>query len=93
VAGVNRVGVEEGGAPGRSYFGSSVVIDPSGEVLVRASDSEPGLVTVDISAEHARDLRDLWGFFRTRRPDAYASLTDPVADPGALSPTAAIVAG
>jgi N-carbamoylputrescine amidase len=93
VAGVNRVGVEQGGAPGRSYFGSSVAVDPSGEVLARASDSEAGLVTVDIAAEHARDLRDLWGFFRTRRPDAYGALTEPVTDPNALSPAAAILAG
>jgi N-carbamoylputrescine amidase len=78
VAGVNRVGVEPGGAPNRSYFGSSLVIDPTGEVMARASDSEPGLLTVDISAERVADVRDLWGFFRCRRPDAYRMLLEPV---------------
>ena len=90
VAGVNRVGAEEGGAPSRSYFGSSVVIDPTGEVVARASDSEPELLTAEISGERARDLRDLWGFFRNRRPDAYTVLTEPVAEPAALSATAEV---
>ncbi len=40
VAGVNRVGAEEGGAPNRTYFGSSVVIDPQGAVVARASDTQ-----------------------------------------------------
>jgi len=78
VAGVNRVGVEAGGAPNRCYFGSSLVIDPTGEVMARASDSQPGLLTVDVSAERVADVRDLWGFFRCRRPDAYGMLLDAV---------------
>ncbi len=85
VAGVNRVGVEPGGAPDRSYFGSSLVIDPTGEVLARASDSEPGLLAVDISPEKVADTRDMWGFFRCRRPDAYGMVTEPV--PGQRWPT------
>ncbi len=92
VAGVNRVGPEEGGAPNRSYWGSSVVIDPQGEVVARASDSQPGLMTVEILPERSRDLRDLWGFFRNRRPDAYGALVEPVSEPGALSESAYIVA-
>lgn len=85
VAGVNRVGIEPGGAPDRSYFGSSLVIDPTGEVMARASDSDPGLLTVEISREKVVDTRDLWGFFRCRRPDAYGLIMEPV--PGQQWPT------
>lgn len=77
VAGVNRVGVEEGGAPNRTYFGSSVVIDPTGELIARASDSKPELLKAQISQDRVRDLRDLWGFFENRRPDAYDALVEP----------------
>lgn len=76
VAGVNRVGVEAGGAPNRSYFGSSVVIDPTGTVIARASDSGRELLMATISHEMVQDTRDLWGFFRNRRPDAYGALVE-----------------
>lgn len=91
VAGVNRVGIEEGGAPDRSYFGSSVVIDPEGQVLARAGDSGRELLVAEISSQHARDLRDLWGFFRTRRPDAYGALTEPIHEAGAMSASTEIL--
>ena len=47
-------------------------------MLARASDTEAGLLSVDISSERVADIRDLWGFFRCRRPDAYGIVTEPV---------------
>lgn len=85
VAGVNRVGVEEGGAPDRSYFGSSVVIDPEGQLIARASDSARELLVADIQSQHVRDVRDLWGFFETRRPDAYGALVEQNSERDGLS--------
>lgn len=77
-AGVNRVGTEPGGAPDRSYFGSSVVIDPMGNIVATASDRDEQLLCVEIDPAEARKARGLWGFFGARRPDAYARLTEPM---------------
>lgn len=77
VGGVNRVGVEIGGAPNRSYWGSSMFIDPMGRLLGTASDHESDLLTMDIDPAVVRETRELWGFFGARRPDSYASLTVP----------------
>lgn len=78
VGGVNRVGEEQGGAPGRAYFGSSMFIDPKGHVLATASDSEPELLSIEVDPAVVQETRELWGFFGARRPDSYSSLTVPV---------------
>lgn len=78
VGGVNRVGVEDGGLPDRSYFGSSMFIDPMGKLVATASDSEAELLCVDIDPAVVHQTRELWGFFGARRPDGYSSLTVPI---------------
>ena len=78
VAGINRVGMERGGAPDRSYFGSSLVIDPMGTTIAVATDHDEELWCVDIDPATAHRVRELWGFFEARRPDAYGLLTAPV---------------
>jgi beta-ureidopropionase len=84
VGGVNRVGQEDGGAPNRSYFGSSIFIDPAGDVLQRAGDQVAEVIVQDIDPARVADLRDLWGFFRWRRPEHYGLLTQPVESTPAL---------
>jgi N-carbamoylputrescine amidase len=75
VAAVNRVGHE--GAPdgGLQFWGNSFVSDPFGRFLAQGStDKEEVLVAV---CDRARllDTRRNWPFFRDRRIDAYAGLT------------------
>lgn len=76
VAGVNRVGRERGGVPGRHYFGSSFVVDPKGQFIARAGDQTSELLRAEISPQYVRETRSLWGFFESRRADAYGLLTD-----------------
>jgi len=71
VGGVNKVGPDVGGAPNRSYFGSSLFIDPRGQVISRAGDQHEELIYADVDRGVIDDTRDLWGFFRDRRPDLY----------------------
>jgi N-carbamoylputrescine amidase len=79
VGGVNKVGPDAGGAPNRHYFGSSLFIDPRGQVLARASDQGDEVIYADVDRALIEDTRDLWGFFRDRRPELYGSITEPVA--------------
>ena len=74
VGGVNKVGPDVGGPAGRSYFGSAVFIDPRGNVMGRAGDKADEILYADIDPKACDDTRDLWGFFRFRRPDAYGEI-------------------
>jgi beta-ureidopropionase len=70
VAGLNRVGTEGN----YTYYGRSVVFDPSGELLVQAGPDEEILVA-DCDLELITQRRRAWQFYRDRRPDTYGILT------------------
>jgi N-carbamoylputrescine amidase len=74
VGGVNKVGEDVGGPPDRHYFGTGLFIDPKGQVMCRASDKEDEILYADIDPKTCDDVRDLWGFFKFRRPDAYGDV-------------------
>lgn len=69
---VNRTGEE---APLR-FYGSSFISDPYGRVLVQASRDEPAVLVADLDLDQRGDWLELFPFLTTRRPDAYASLTE-----------------
>ena len=75
---VNRVGHEpdpSGATRGITFWGTSFVAGPQGELLFEApSDSEISrLVNVDLS--RSEQVRRWWPFLRDRRIDAYSGLT------------------
>ena len=71
VAGLNRVGTEGE----YTYYGRSVVLDPTGEIMVQAGEGEEVLIAeCDLGVIVER--RRAWQFYRDRRPDTYGVLTD-----------------
>lgn len=76
VGGVNRVGFDEGGSENQSYYGSSFFSSPKGEIMAQASDDKDEIIYAEIDTSIIGELRNEWGFFRDRRPDAYAALAD-----------------
>jgi N-carbamoylputrescine amidase len=72
----NRIGTE---GP-VTFYGSSFMSDPYGRTLVQAPRDEPAVLVADLDLAQRRDWLDLFPFLRTRRPDSYASLADPVVD-------------
>jgi N-carbamoylputrescine amidase len=68
---VNRIGTE---GP-LAFYGSSFVSDPYGRVLAQAPRDRPAVLVVDLDLDQRRDWLTLFPFLRTRRPDAYGSLT------------------
>ncbi|MEQ8357054.1 MAG: nitrilase-related carbon-nitrogen hydrolase [Kiloniellaceae bacterium] len=74
IGAVNRVGTEAPWNIGK-FYGSSYVVDPRGEFLVEASEDQDELVTADMDMEKVREVRNLWQFFRDRRPETYGPLT------------------
>ncbi|MDD6723821.1 MAG: carbon-nitrogen hydrolase [Bacteroidales bacterium] len=74
---VNRVGYEadtSGSTGGITFWGSSFVAGPQGELLFRASDSEEAEDVVDIDMTRCESVRRWWPFLRDRRIDAYSGL-------------------
>ncbi len=74
IGAVNRIGTEAPWNIGK-FYGSSYVVDPRGEFLVEASEDQDELVVADMDMEKVREVRNLWQFFRDRRPEVYGSLT------------------
>ncbi len=62
VVGVNRVG--EGGR--LTYSGDSMIVDPFGEVVARAGDTET-IITADVDAQRVRSVRLDYPFLQDRR--------------------------
>lgn len=75
IGAVNRVGSEAPWNIGK-FYGSSYVVNPRGEFLVEASEDKDELVTADMDMDKVREVRNLWQFFRDRRPETYGPLTD-----------------
>jgi N-carbamoylputrescine amidase len=70
VAAANRVGVE-----GQlEFWGASLVADPSGHVLARASHDRDESLVVPCRLDELDAVRTHWPFLRDRRIDAYGGL-------------------
>ncbi len=76
IGAVNRVGTEAPWNIGK-FYGSSYIVNPRGELLCEASEDEDQLVTADMDMEMVREVRNLWQFFRDRRPETYGDLVAP----------------
>jgi N-carbamoylputrescine amidase len=70
---INRIGTE---GP-ITFYGSSFVSDPYGRILVQAPRDQPAVLVADLDLDQRQDWLELFPFLRTRRPDAYAKLTEP----------------
>jgi beta-ureidopropionase len=74
IGAINRPGTEAPWNIGR-FYGNSYVCDPRGELLCEASEDQDELITADMDMEKVREVRNLWQFFRDRRPETYGALT------------------
>jgi N-carbamoylputrescine amidase len=88
VAGVNRVGHEQGDilgncaqGPGLEFWGGSFLADPFGRIVAKASHSEEEILVGEIDLGLLEDTRRNWPFLRDRRIDAYAPITRRFLDP------------
>ena len=72
LAGVNRVGYEDFGPDGViRYFGTSLLVDPWGKLVLEAGETEEELLTESIDLREADELRSRMRVFADRRPELY----------------------
>ncbi len=60
--------------------GKSMVIDPLGNIIAKASDANEEIVCAEFSREQVIDARRRFPLFRDRRPDAYRAITHATED-------------
>gem|GEM_PF-5631003 len=48
-----------------------MIVDPHGEVMTSAGDTNDEVITAEIDPALVGRLRTQWGYFRERRPDLY----------------------
>lgn len=70
---INRVGEEAPWNIGR-FYGTSYFVNPRGQILVEASETESELVVADLDFEMIEEVRRVWQFFRDRRPETYENM-------------------
>lgn len=74
IGAINRVGTEEPWNIGK-FYGSSYIVSPRGKIEAQLDDHSDGLLVHDMDMDAVREIRNLWQFYRDRRPENYGDLT------------------
>ncbi|WP_263359365.1 carbon-nitrogen hydrolase [Acidicapsa ligni] len=93
VAGINRVGHEQGDIRGNradgqgiEFWGGSFLADPFGRIIAKASHDSEEILIGEIDPGLLEDTRRNWPFLRDRRIDAYGKINQRFLDAGSSLP-------
>jgi len=75
IGAINRIGREQPWDIGE-FYGQSYFVNPRGQIEKEASRDQDELLIHDLDMSMVKEVRNLWQFFRDRRPDAYGKLTE-----------------
>jgi beta-ureidopropionase len=75
VGAVNRVGHELPWDIGE-FYGTSYFCDPRGQIVVEGSRDKDELIVADLDFDTIREVRNVWQFYRDRRPETYDEMVD-----------------
>jgi N-carbamoylputrescine amidase len=70
----NRIGREVGEGCEISFYGTSFIAGPTGEILADAGREQEAVITATVDLDQIAQARNSWGLFRDRRPELYAPL-------------------
>lgn len=76
VGAINRPGIEAPWNIGE-FYGQSYFANPRGQILDIAPRSGDYVVVSDLDMEMIREVRNVWQFYRDRRPETYGALVAP----------------
>ena len=74
VAASNRVGIEKPWQIGE-FYGKSYFCNPRGKIFAQASRNKDELLVADLNLDEIQEVRDVWQFYRDRRPETYGEIT------------------
>ncbi len=75
IGAVNRVGWEEPWRIGE-FYGQSYFCDPKGQIISMASRDKDEVLISDLNLDMILEVRNIWQYFRDRRPETYNSLIE-----------------
>jgi len=75
VGAINRVGHEQPWDIGE-FYGKSYFCSPRGKIIAQASRDSDELVVADLDLDQIREVRNIWQFYRDRRPESYSALVE-----------------
>jgi beta-ureidopropionase len=73
VGAINRVGHEKPWDIGE-FYGKSYFCNPRGKIIAQGSRDSDELVVADLNLDEIREVRNIWQFYRDRRPETYDPL-------------------
>ncbi len=73
VGAINRVGFEAPWNIGE-FYGQSYFCSPRGKILAEAPRDKDALVVADLDLDEIREVREIWQFYRDRRPEEYGAI-------------------
>jgi N-carbamoylputrescine amidase len=71
LAASNRIGREVQGETEVTFYGTSFIAGPTGQVVARAGRDDEAVLTARFDLDETEQLRRSWGLFRDRRPEIY----------------------
>jgi len=74
VGAINRVGYEDPWRIGE-FYGQSYFCNPRGQVVAEAARDRDELITAQLDLDQIREVRNVWQFYRDRRPETYVGLS------------------
>lgn len=72
---INRVGTEAPWNIGK-FYGTSYFVDPRGNFLAEGSEDDDELVIANMNLDIIEEVRQVWQFYRDRRPDSYGDMVE-----------------
>ncbi len=75
VGAINRVGFEAPWNIGE-FYGRSYFCNPRGKIIAQASRDKDELVVADLNLDEILEVRNVWQFYRDRRPEMYKEITE-----------------
>lgn len=76
VGAINRPGTEAPWNIGE-FYGTSYFANPRGQVIAEAPRSGDAVLVADLNLDMIREVRNVWQFYRDRRPETYESTVRP----------------
>jgi beta-ureidopropionase len=75
VGAINRVGIEAPWNIGE-FYGKSYFCNPRGKIVAQASRDKDELVVADLNLDEIQEVRNVWQFYRDRRPEMYKEMVE-----------------
>lgn len=67
----NRVGTEVQDESSMTFYGSSFIAGPTGEIVKQMDRNKEGVIVAEFDLDEIREKRQSWGVYRDRRPEMY----------------------